>query len=147
MLVDANLLVYVHDRSSRFHEQCLEWFEEQLDGPRRVGIPWPSIVAFVRLTTNPRVVTAPLSAPAAWRHVESWFSSPVAWRPVPTERHGEIFGRYLVDLELTANLVTDAHLAALAVEHGLELCSNDSDFARFPGLRWHNPLLGGTGDS
>lgn len=145
MLVDANLLVYVHDRSSRFHERCREWLEQQLDGPRRVGIPWPSIVAFVRLTTNPRVVAAPLSAQAAWRHVESWFSSPVAWRPVPTERHGQILGRYIVDLELTANLVTDAHLAALAVEHGLELCSNDSDFARFPGLRWHNPLLGGPG--
>lgn len=145
MLVDANLLVYAHDRSSSFHQPCRRWLQEQLEGPRRVGIPWQSIVAFLRLTTNPRVVNNPLRPGAAWRHVESWFASPVAWRPLPTERHGELLGRYVVDLELTANHVTDAHLAALAVEHGLELCSNDSDFARFPGLRWHNPLVGRTG--
>lgn len=142
MLVDANLLVYAHDSSARLHEPSLRWLADQLDGPARVGIPWQSIVAFMRLTTNPRVVTNPLDPARAWRHVESWFSSPVAWVPLPTERHGEIFGRYVVDLGLTANLVTDAHLAALTVEHGLELFSNDSDFARFPGLRWRNPLAG-----
>ena len=143
MLVDANLLVYAHDSSARLHEPSLRWLTEQLDGPARVGIPWQSIVAFMRLTTNPRVVTNPLDAGGAWRHVESWFASPVAWIPLPTERHREILGRYVVDLGLTANLITDAHLAALAVEHGLELFSNDSDFARFPDLRWRNPLAGG----
>jgi toxin-antitoxin system PIN domain toxin len=140
MLIDANLLVYAHDSSARHHEASRRWLVEQLDGPRRVGIPWQSIVAFVRLTTNPRVATYPLDPATAWHHVDSWFSSPVAWIPVPTDRHRELLGGYVTDLGLTANLVSDAHLAALAVEHGLELCSNDSDFARFPDLRWRNPL-------
>jgi toxin-antitoxin system PIN domain toxin len=139
-LVDANILVYAHDASSRFHDPSRRWLVDQLDGPGRVGIPWQSIVAFLRLTTSPRVAINPLDPATAWRYAESWFASPVAWTPVPTERHGEILGRYVAELNLTANLVSDAHLAALAVEHGLELCSNDSDFARFPGLRWRNPL-------
>lgn len=145
MLLDANLLVYAHDAGSPFHHIARPWLEDQLNGSRRVGIPWPSIVAFVRLTTNPRVVERPFEPAVAWRHVQSWFGSPNAWIPSPTVRHGEVFGTLLVDLYLTANLVTDAHLAALATEHGLELCSNDSDFARFPGLRWTNPMTGASG--
>lgn len=140
MLLDANLLVYAYDEQSPFHATAHSWLSEQLNGARRVGIPWVSVVAFVRLTTNPRVVSDPLDSGTAWSAVTGWFASPVAWAPTPTERHGDLLGRYITELRLTANLVSDAHLAALAVEHGLELCSNDSDFARFPELRWRNPL-------
>ena len=141
MLLDANLLIYAHDASSPFHARARPWVEAQLNGPRRVAIPWPTVSAFLRLTTNPRVTGRPLTPDRAWRYVEGWFESPMAWAPVPTERHGELLGRLVSDLQLAANLVADAHLAALAMEHGLEVCSADADFARFPDLRWRNPLL------
>lgn len=141
MLLDANLLIYAHDASSPFHARALPWVEEQLNGARRVAIPWPSVVAFLRLTTNPRVSDRPLSPDQAWGHVQRWFESPVAWAPVPGERHGELLGRLVTGLQLGAHLIPDAHLAALAMEHGLEVCSADADFARFPDLRWRNPLL------
>jgi len=141
MLVDANILIYAHDSSSPQHEPARRWFEEQLNGTRRVGIPWPSILAFLRLTTNPRVTASPSTPDQAWRHVESWFGSSAAWIPSPTERHAEVLSGLVVGLGLTANLISDAHLAALAMEHGLEVCSADSDFARFPGLRLHNPMI------
>jgi len=141
MLLDANLLIYAHDASSPFHDRARSWVEEQLNGPRRVAIPWPSVLAYLRLTTNPRVTSRPLSPDQAWAHVEGWFRSPMVWAPVPTERHGEILGRLVTGLQLGANLIPDAHLAALATEHGLEVFSADADFARFPGLRWRNPLL------
>jgi toxin-antitoxin system PIN domain toxin len=140
MLVDANLLIYSHDASSVHHEKARTWFEDGLNSPRRIGIPWPSIVAFLRLTTNPRVSAQPFTPAEAWEHVESWFRSPSAWIPQPTTRHREVFRSLVVDLQLTANLISDAHLAALAMEHGLELFSADSDFARFPAVRWRNPL-------
>lgn len=141
MLLDANLLVYAHDADSPFHAPARLWLEEQLNGPRRVAFPWPSVLAFLRLTTNPRVSERPLSPSEAWAHVDTWFASHVAWVPVPTEGHHKTLGRLVTELHLTANLIPDAHLAALAMEHGLEVCSADGDFARFPGLRWRNPLL------
>jgi len=144
MLLDANLLISAHDASSPFHARARSWVEEQLNGPRRVAIPWPTVLAYLRLTTNPRVTSRPLSPDQAWRHVEGWFASPRVWVPAPTEGHGELLGRLVTGLQLGANLIPDAHLAALAMEHGLEVCSADADFARFPGLRWRNPLLGTT---
>ncbi|MGH9164068.1 MAG: TA system VapC family ribonuclease toxin [Acidimicrobiales bacterium] len=141
MLVDANLLIFAYDETSPFHDRAHAWLEQQLSGARRVGIPWPSALAFLRLTTNPRVATRPLTAGRAWAVVESWFTSPSAWVPTPATRHREILGGLVTKLHLTANLIPDAHLAALAIEHGLELCSADSDFARFPDLRWRNPLV------
>lgn len=103
--------------------------------------PTPSSLAFLRLTTNPKVTERPLTPSQAWSHVESWFASPVVWAPEPTENHREVLGQLVTELQLAANLIPDAHLAALAMEHGLEVCSADGDFARFPGLRWRNPLL------
>lgn len=141
MLIDANLLIYAHDTASPFHASAGSWLEDQLNGPKRIGIPWPSVLAFVRLTTNPRVADRPFTPSQAWGHVESWFRSPVAWIPAPTDHHRQLLGRLIVDLQLSANLVPDAHLAALAMEHGLEILSADGDFARFPDLRWRNPLL------
>lgn len=148
MLVDANILVYAHDEASPQHARAHGWLESALNGTERVGIPWPSVLAFLRLMTNPRVAASPLTIREAWAHVTSWFASPGAWVPHPTSRHAEVLGRLLVDLDLSSRLVTDAHLAALALEHGLVVCSADSDFARFPGVRWHNPVAvpGRTGE-
>jgi hypothetical protein len=132
--------VYAHVRESRFHETARAWLDERLNGTPPVGIPWPSALAFMRLVSNPRVVEAPIPLPRAWAQVESWLTCRPVWIPEPTQEHRRILGRLLSGQPLGANLVPDAHLAALAIEHGLILCSTDGDFARFGGLRWENPL-------
>jgi uncharacterized protein len=141
ILVDANLLVYAHVRSSPSHLKARAWLDERLNGTSQVALPWPSLLAFVRLVSNPRVFARPLSVKQAWAQVESWLAVPVVWIPAPTERHKEVIGRLFGGESFRPNLVPDAHLAALAIEHGLTLCSADGDFARFSGLRWENPLL------
>lgn len=141
ILVDANLLVYAHVRAFAQHERAREWLDERLNGAAPVGLPWQSLVAFLRLTTNPRVFAQPEPAGDAWRQVVAWLDSERAWIPQPSERHREILGELVAAPGIKANLVHDAHLAALAIEHGLILCSTDGDFARFPELRWENPLL------
>jgi toxin-antitoxin system PIN domain toxin len=98
------------------------------------------MLAFLRLVTNPRIFERPEPVEQAWRQVEAWLNTPVAWIPQPTERHREVLGRILVSHGARGNLVPDAHLAALAIEHGLMLCSTDADFARFSELRWYDPL-------
>ena len=108
-----------------------------------VGLPWPSLLGFLRLVTNPRVFARPETLERAWRMVASWLDNPNVWIPVPTERHQDMIRPLLPATAGRPNLVPDAHLAALALEYGLTLCSADSDFARFPGLRWQNPLESG----
>lgn len=105
-----------------------------------MGLPWPSLVGFLRLVTNPRLFERPESTDGAWRQVSEWLGADVAWIPQPTERHRGVLESLLGAPGVRANLVHDAHLAALAIEHGLTLCSTDGDFARFPSLRWENPL-------
>jgi toxin-antitoxin system PIN domain toxin len=133
--------VYAHAPESPHHEPARHWFESVLSGPARVGFPWPTLLAFVRLLGNPRVVRRPVPMGDAWSRVEHWLELPQAWIPLPSERHLEIFTR-LISVESRTSLANDAHLAALAIEHGLTVCSADGDFARFPGVRWENPLLG-----
>jgi uncharacterized protein len=140
ILVDANLLVYAHVTSSPRHNAAHAWLDAQLNGTAQVGLPWPSLLAFVRLVSNPRVFASPLTVDAAWKQVESWLQVPVVWVPEATERHKDVLGRLLRGSSFRSNLVPDAHLAAMAIEHGLTLCSADGDFARFTGLRWENPL-------
>jgi uncharacterized protein len=140
ILVDANLLVYAHVVSTERHAAARKWLDGRLNGSAQVALPWPSLLAFVRLVSNPRVFSQPLSVARAWKQVESWLEVPVVWIPGASERHREILGRLLDGVGFRPNLVPDAHLAALAIEHGLTLCSVDGDFARFAGLRWENPL-------
>lgn len=140
ILVDANLLVYAHVASLPEHAAARAWLDERLNGTSRVGLPWPSLLAFLRLVTNPRVFERPEPIGAAWRQVKAWLGCAPAWIPLPTERHAELLGPLLAAAGAHGNRVPDAHLAALALEHGLLLCSTDGDFARFPGLRWDNPL-------
>lgn len=142
ILVDANLLVYAHVSSMPAHERSRAWLDGRLNGPAPVGLPWESLLAFLRLVTNPRVFAHPESASAAWHQIDAWLSCPTTWIPQPTERHREVLGGLLAATGAHANLVPDAHLAALAIEHGLVLCSTDGDFGRFPGLTWENPVSG-----
>ena len=104
------------------------------------ALPWPSLLAFVRLVSNPRIFDRPAPVSVAWGQAESWLAEESVWIPLPTERHQEILAPLVASAEGRANLVPDAHLAALAIEHGLVLCSADGDFARFDGLEWRNPL-------
>ena len=140
MLVDANLLLYAVDRNSPHHERAASWWTDALNGERRVGLPWQSIGAFLRISTHPRVTTVPLSGTQAWAHVASWLAVDKVWVPPATERTAAILGQLIDRHSVTANLVPDAQLAALAIEHGLVLYSADTDFARFDALRWVNPL-------
>lgn len=140
MLVDANILLYAVDETSPFHERARDWMEETLNGSRRVGLPWASLTAFLRIVTNPRALADPLAPAEAWALVDAWLDAPTAWVPTPGRGHREILGRLVGDLDLRANLIPDAVLATLCIEHGLEMVSADTDFARFTELTWHNPI-------
>jgi len=140
ILIDANLLVYARVSGFKQHREARDWLDRQLGGFAGVGLPWPSLLAFLRLVTNPRVFEHPEPIADAWRQVRDWLACESAWIPQPTERHAEIVGQLLALPGIHGNLVPDTHLAALAIEHGLTLCSTDGDFARFPGLNWRNPI-------
>lgn len=140
ILIDANLLLYGTVKDYPYHQQARRWLEDQLNSGRRVGLPWPTLLAFIRIGTNPKAFDRPLSIRDAWDQVQEWLALPSVWIPLPTDRHAEILGDLLHEAEAVANLVPDAHLAALAIEHGLTLHSTDGDFARFPQLQWRNPL-------
>ncbi len=142
MLIDANLLLYAVDSAAPAHTRAAAWLTEQLNGDHRVGIPWDSLTAFVRIVTHPRATARPLRAAEAWGFVEDWLGIPTVWIPGPTERHADVLGSLVVKYSLAGNLVPDGHLAALAIEHGLQVCSADTDFARFSEIRWHNPVAG-----
>jgi uncharacterized protein len=122
------------------HKLARDWLDEQLNASAPVGLPWASVLAFLRLVTNPRVFEHPEPIGDAWKQVRAWLASESAWVPQPTERHADLLGEFLALPGVHGNLAPDAHLAALAVEHGLTLCSTDGDFARFQGLRWLNPI-------
>ena len=139
ILVDTNLLLYAVDETSPVHERARSWLEGQLDGPTGVGLPWPVLNGFARLVSNPRVCPNPMPVSRAWALVEEWLALDVTFTPEPTERHREILAG-LMPRVTRAELIPDAHLAALAIQYGLVLCSTDDDFDRFPGLAWKNPL-------
>jgi uncharacterized protein len=140
MIVDANVLLYAVDTSSPFHASAKDWLESSLNEPARVGLPWASLLAFQRIATHPRASANPLSPSQAWSFVSDWLDAEATWVPVPGDRHAEIVGDLVVAGDLRGNLVTDAHLAALAIEHGVGICSTDSDFAKFPQIPWVNPI-------
>jgi uncharacterized protein len=141
ILLDANLLVYAHVRGMTQHGRSKAWLDGEINRGARIGMPWPSLLGFLRLVTNPRVFSRPEPLDRAWLAVASWLNNPNVWIPLPTENHRDTIAALLPATAGRSNLVPDAHLAALAIEHGLTLCSADGDFARFPGLRWNNPLV------
>jgi toxin-antitoxin system PIN domain toxin len=140
ILVDVNLLIYATYRRFDQHTASLAWLNEQLSGSNRVGLPWATLLGFMRLATSARLLQKPMTTAEAWGQVTEWLSAANAWIPAPTERHAGILGQLLSGSGIHGKLVPDAHLAALAIEHGLTLCSTDRDFARFRQLRWVNPL-------
>jgi toxin-antitoxin system PIN domain toxin len=140
ILIDVNLLLYATLKPFQQHEAARAWLDERLSNDHRVGFPWAATLGFLRIATNARTVERPLAMKQAWAQVEAWLAADPAWIPQPTPRHAEVLGALLGEPGVHGNLVPDAHLAALAIEHGLTLCSTDGDFARFRDLRWINPL-------
>lgn len=140
ILVDANILLYAEDSLAACHGAARAWWDARLSGDEPVCLCWTVLTAFVRIGTNPRVYERPLSADEALDRIRGWLGQPCIRVVHATENHLEVFGRLLAAGQATGNLVPDAHLAALAIEHGCVLCSTDGDFARFPGLQWANPL-------
>jgi toxin-antitoxin system PIN domain toxin len=139
-LLDVNLLLYAVDETSPCHGRARPWLDQVMSGSETVALPWLTLTAFVRLTTRAAVFVTPLSADAALDYVEQWLLQPCATVVHPTFRHASIMRDLLRAAGTAGNRVSDAHLAALAIEHGATLCSRDADFARFPGLRWEDPL-------
>ena len=139
-LPDLNLLLYAIDEEAPHHERSAAWLGDVLSGTEDVGFSWAVLLGFVRLSTNPAVFERPLEVSEAFGYVDEWLAQPVATVVNPTAQHGKRLRELLEPLGTAGNLTTDAHLAALAIEHGAELCSHDADFTRFPGLRWHDPL-------
>ena len=145
-IIDANLLLYAVNEDSPRHDRARRWLEEALSGPETVGFAWTVLLAFLRLSTRTVVFPSPLTLGKAFDLVASWLDQPCATIVHPTERHADLLRDLLVPLGTAGNLTSDAHLAALAIGHGAELCSCDSDFGRFPGLRWTDPLARGPRD-
>ena len=142
MLLDANILLYAVDRTSAHHPTAAAWLEATLNGERRIALPWQTIGAFLRISTHPRIATSPLTASQALGYVDRWLRATPTWIPPATERTAQVLAELYRDTTITGHLVPDAQLAAIALEHGLVVCSADADFARFPAVRWHDPLRG-----
>lgn len=142
-LPDVNLFLYAYDSRSSRHAAARDWLEQTLSGAETVALSWIVLLAFIRLSTRSIVVEHPLDVDAAIKLVESWLEQPCVTVINPTERHAAVLRELLLPLGTAGNLTSDAHLAALAIEHGALLCSCDSDFSRFQGLRWSDPLHAG----
>jgi toxin-antitoxin system PIN domain toxin len=140
IVLDANILLYAYDAGAKQYSSARAYLEEVLSAPDPVGIPLQNILAFLRLSTKTGVLTAPYSMEEALAFVEAWLAQPQVRVLSPGERHWPILKHMLTAGQARGPLVTDAEIAALTVEYGGELQTNDRDFARFPGLRWKNPL-------
>ena len=138
---DLNLLVYAYDSSSPMHERAREWWIRCLSGTEPVGISWIVALGFVRVWTNSRVFVNPMTVDTAATHVESWFGPTMVRALNPGQRHAELAFGFLRAEGRGGNLTTDAHLAALAIEARATLHTADTDFLRFAGLKWINPLV------
>lgn len=141
ILTDVNLLLYAYDSTSPNHPRAKGWLEDRLSGVEAFGLAWAVLLAFVRLTTSPRVFASPLRVDESLELVDAWLAAPSATVVHPGSRHAVLLRQLLEPVGAGGNLTSDAHLAALALEHDAELCSADADFSRFPGLRWSNPLV------
>lgn len=139
-LIDLNVLVYAMDESSPRHESAKQWLDETLSGSRTVAFAWHVLIGFVRLSTRDAVFQRPLTVDEALDVVDAWLAQPCVTVVHPTDRHADVLRGLLAPVGSAGNLTSDAHLAALAIEHGAELCSTDADFGRFSGVQWIDPL-------
>jgi toxin-antitoxin system PIN domain toxin len=140
ILPDINLLIYAHNLQAPQHQKALAWWDKCLQNHDGVALAWVVIQGFVRITTHPRIFESPMPVAAAVERVEEWLSLPQIQLIHPSPTHFQSWAAQLKQLGTAGNLTTDAHLATLAIERGLILQTTDADFARFPGLKWHNPL-------
>ena len=140
ILTDVNLLIYAVNEDAPHHRKAKAWLEAALSGTETVGLAWIVILAFLRLTTRPGIFARPLRVEHAFDLIDAWLDLPAVTIIEPTAKHARVLRNLIAPMGTGGNLTSDAHLAALAMEHGAELCSADSDFARFPRLRWRNPL-------
>lgn len=140
ILVDANLLIYGIDSDAPLHRPAREWLEDVLSGTTRVGLPWTVLLAFLRITTRAGILVRPLSLDEATEYVDSWLAQPFVEPVVPGPAHWGILRSLLAASGTAGNLTSDAHIAALAIEHSAAICSTDHDFGRFPGVRHINPV-------
>ncbi|MGA2182112.1 MAG: type II toxin-antitoxin system VapC family toxin [Bryobacteraceae bacterium] len=140
IIPDVNLLICAYDQRSGFHERARRWWEKSLSGDELIGLPWVACLGFLRLITNPRIFESPMPVRMATGIVQSWLGRPQVQVVQAGSAHANILFRLLNELGTAANLTTDAHLAALAIEYQAILYTTDTDFARFTGLRWTNPL-------
>lgn len=138
-MVDANVLLYAVDAVSAHHEQSRRWLDSSLGGAEAIGLAWIALLAFLRIGTNPSILQSPMSVDEAAGQLEAWLGAPAAVVAEPTARHPGLLRGLLQEAGTAGNLTTDAHLAALAIEHGAEIVSYDRDFARFPGVRHRLP--------
>lgn len=140
IIPDANMLLYAYNSGSPFQDPAIRWWEDLINGSERIGLPWVVTSAFVRLMTGSYVLEQPATAKAAFGYVQDWLQFPHITPINPGPDHLSLFRQNLIAAGAGGNLVTDAHIAALAIEYQAEVHSNDFDFGRFPGLRWRNPL-------
>ncbi|HLM84922.1 MAG TPA: type II toxin-antitoxin system VapC family toxin [Solirubrobacteraceae bacterium] len=141
-LPDVNIFLYAADETSPRHHAALAWVNEALSGSETVALAWATMLGFIRISTNPAAFAGALDPNTALDLVERWLAQPSVTIVNPTERHAAVLREMLTPLGTAGNLTSDAHLAALAIEHGATLCSCDNDFSRFAGLRWVDPLRG-----
>lgn len=142
ILPDINVLIHAHNSESPKYQAARRWWDAALAGTEGVGLAWVTILGFIRITTHRGILHSPLSPADACSRIEEWLALPHFHIPVPAEGHFSRLRATLEHLGTAGNLTTDAHLATLAMERGYTLCSTDSDFARFKGLKWTNPLAG-----
>lgn len=140
ILIDANILIYAAVEDMPNHDLAKDWLEEKFNIHHKVAMPWISLIAFLRITTNARVFQKPLTIEQATSQISDWLEQEQVWIPQETTNHFKIITQLLNELGVAGNLVTDIHLAALSIEHGLTLCSFDRDFAKFKSVKWINPL-------
>jgi toxin-antitoxin system PIN domain toxin len=139
VVVDADVLLYAVDTAGPHHEQSRAWLDTSLAGAEAVGLAWIVLLAFIRIGTNPAILPAPMTVDEAVGQVETWLGAPAAVVAEPTARHAGLLRGLLLETGTAGNLTTDAHLAALAIEHGAEIVSYDRDFARFAGVQHRLP--------
>jgi hypothetical protein len=142
IVLDANLLLYAYDSATAEHKKSRRWVEAALSGVEPVGLPWQTVSAFLRILTNARLPGDRFTMNEAAKVVDQWAALPAVHLLAPGDRHWAFFRRMLVDGKVSGPLTTDAELAALTIENGGVLYTTDRDFARFPGLKWINPLAG-----
>jgi uncharacterized protein len=140
ILLDANLLIYAYDSEATPHRKARSWLELRFSGAENVGLSWITILAFMRITTSRRYESSPMTTEEAASIVNDWVKHPNVILTSPTEQHWRILSDLLPKSQARGPLIMDAHLAALAIEHGATLCTNDRDFMRFPGLKVEFPL-------